>query len=500
MAAAQPAAATAIAAGVEQTLYRIAREHAAPSQLIPTTTTTAALSAPGNSEAPPLPEAAFVARFPVVAVAYSGGLDSSVLLDIAQSFAQRHGVTLLAFHIHHGINEQADAWLAHCEQTCAQRGVRFDARRIALHNSEDSGIEEAARLGRYAALGELCRQHQVSLLLTAHHLDDQAETVLLQLLRGAGVAGLSGMDSANTAAALLGDAQLLIARPLLTLARSDLERYAQAQGITNVEDPSNADTRYARNALRHQVMPVLDASFPGFQHRFSRAARHMQAAQRLLVELAQQDLARCAQGSTLNVPLLAELNADRLDNLLRYWFAERGLRMPSSAWLQELRSQLLEAKSSAQLCVTHPACHIRRHRDRVYLTPRRAPVPEEMEASLFRWNGESQLDMPAYGGTLHIEPALTGIDPDWLRAQPLALAYRSGGERLRIAANRPAKSLKYHYQTLDIPAWERPYLPLVTAAEAMVYAAGIGHDCGVISEGPGRVLLRWQDAYFMAPQ
>ncbi|MDB5990578.1 MAG: tilS [Herbaspirillum sp.] len=438
-----------------------------------------------------------------VALAYSGGIDSSVLLELAALYARERGLTLHAFHIHHGLSPNADAWLAHCAQICAAHGVAFEARRIDLSGASNSGsgIEEAARIHRYAALGALCRKHGAKWLLTAHHQDDQAETVLLQLLRGTGVAGLSGMDAANTAPTLLGSADLTMARPLLQIARSAIERYAQTHAVAHIEDESNTDTRYARNAVRLQVMPLLATLFPGFQQRFTRTAGHAQSAQRLLIELGAQDLKQCLQGDCLDIVEVKKLDADRIDNLLRYWFGVRGMRMPSSAWLSEMRTQLLEAKADAQLCVTHPDCHIRRHRDRVYLTPRRDRDVSEIAAQTFVWAGQRSISFADFEGTLHFDPAGSdeaGIDAQWLREQSCWIRYRSGGERLKLAPNRPTKSVKYHYQAMDIPAWERPYLPIVGfglgTANILLFASGIGMDCAHQQLHGERVRLRWEPA------
>jgi tRNA(Ile)-lysidine synthase len=436
---------------------------------------------------------------PRIAVALSGGLDSSALLHLAHAYAQAHGVALHAFHVHHGLSPNADAWLAHCEQQCASLGIVFEARRIQLQGEKKSGTEAAARKARYAALGALCRAHQVQLLLTAHHLDDQAETVLLQLLRGSGPAGLSGMDAANTAAELLHNADLTMARPLLQASRKQLEAYVQLHGIRYIHDESNDDPRYARNALRHTVMPALAAHFPGFQERFARSAQHAQSATRLLTELAQQDLAATLDGDTLDISRLRALSQDRSYNLLRHWFATRGYSMPSTAWLAEMLTQLLEAKYDAQLLVTHPDCHVRRYRDRLHLTPKLAELEGEREDQFddkpgtgFAWNGETELAFPAYGGVLYFEPAEEGFDPEWLRSQPLLIEFRRGGERLKLAPNRSTRPVKYHYQALNIPAWERGRLPVVKSARDLLFAAGIGMDCQHVGTGAGRVRLRWQ--------
>lgn len=428
-----------------------------------------------------------------IAIAYSGGLDSAALLHLLHAYATQHGLELFAFHVHHGLSANADQWLAHCQQQCVALNITFDARRVQIAHQEKNGVEEAARLSRYAALGEMCRAHDVPLLLTAHHQDDQAETVLLQLLRGSGVAGLSGMDSSNHAADLLGDASLLMGRPLLQLARDDLEKIVIKNAIAFVEDESNLDPRYARNALRHQVMPTLAQHFPGFQQRFARTAQHAQSAQRLLIELAEQDLKQCLDGECLDITKLKNFSADRIDNMLRYWFGVRGVRMPSTSWLNEMRTQLLEAKHDAQLCVTHADCHIRRHRDRVFITPKLDPETLEQPPVAFAWKGEASVHFAEFSGTLFFEQTEQGIAADWLRSQPLTLQLRSGGERLKPAWNRPTKSLKYHYQACDVPAWERERLPLVFAGKQLLFAAGIGMDCHQLSKEVGpHIQFRWQ--------
>ena len=447
----------------------------------------------------------FPSSQPAIAVALSGGLDSMVLLRLAHAYvrdhAREHGLALFAFHVHHGLSPNADAWRQHCADACSALGVQFDARAVDVAKGK-SGIEAAARKARYAALGDMCRAHGVQLLLTAHHLDDQAETVLLQLLRGSGPAGLSGMDAANRAPTLLGDDQLVMARPLLQAARADLEALAQEQGIAWVEDESNSDPRYARNALRHTVMPALAQAFPGFQQRVARSSMHAQSALRVLLDVAAQDLNACLDGDALDLAQLRALSPDRINNVLRHWFAVRRLAMPSTAWMDEMIGQLFSAREDAQLLVVHPDCHVRRHRDRLYLVPKlpilsgmRDPDDEgiiEKHAQAFRWNGEALLAFPDYGGVLHFEEAQRGFDPDWLRAQPLAIDFRKGGERLKLASNRPSRSLKAHFQASGIPAWERTRLPIVSSGIDLLYAAGLGMDCQYLQEGAGRIALRWE--------
>ncbi len=212
-----------------------------------------------------------------------------------------------------------------------------------------------------------------------------------------------------------------------------------------------------------------------------------------MIELAAQDLTQCLDGDCLDITKLKNFSADRIDNMLRYWFGLRGVRMPSTSWLNEMRTQLLEAKHDAQLCVTHADCHIRRHRDRVFITPKLDPETLEQPPVVFEWKGEAAIHFVEFSGTLFFENAEQGIAADWLRSQPLSLQLRSGGERLKPAWNRPTKSLKYHYQACDVPAWERERLPLVFPGKQILFAPGIGIDCHQLSSEVGpHIQFRWQ--------
>ena len=444
--------------------------------------------------------AVVLARMPAgriaIAVAYSGGLDSSALLRLMHDYAQQHAIKLYAFHVHHGLSANANQWLDHCAAECAKNAITFEAQRVQISDTAGSGVEAAARTSRYAALGAMCRKYNAPLLLTAHHQDDQAETVLLQLMRGSGVAGLSGMDIANAAEDLLGGASPIMARPLLSMSRSALATYVTAHGISHIDDDSNGDTRFARNALRHRVMPVLATCFPDFQARVARSATHAQSAQKLLIELAMIDHAQCADGEALVISRMQALGTDRIDNLLRYWFGSCNIRMPSTAWLAEMCEQLFTAKADAQLCVTHADCHVRRHRDRVFITPRGKEIDsDDVPRSCVTWSGASEMAFVELGGTLIFEPAEYGFPVTWLREQALVITLRTGGERLKPAVNRPTRALKYHYQSRDIPAWERERLPVVisTTVKHLLFAAGIGMDCTYFgAAGVPKVALHWR--------
>ncbi len=429
-----------------------------------------------------------------IAVAYSGGLDSSVLLHLAAAHCRDTGIELFAFHVHHGLSPNADSWLAHCHAEAYKLGLRFDARKVALQDVTDHGSEQAARIARYEALAAMCVQHQVRLLLTAHHQDDQAETVLLQLFRGAGLPGLSGMAALHEQHALLGEGAC-IARPLLACSRAELVQYAQAEAIAFIDDESNADTRYRRNAIRQRIAPAIDEHFPGFAATISRSARHLQAAQRLLDELAAMDFSHCAQGPALAIDRFAAWSADRIDNLLRYWLLSQGSAVsPSEAQLSQLRTQALNTPRDQQPELLLGSLRIERRGNLLLAMPRGGDLSPPSSVMQIDWNGEAEIQVPGWQGTLRFERDVAGgIDPQRLRAGPLQLRPRAGGERLKPDTSRPSRTLKNLFQESAVPPQHRVWLPLLYLGDELVFAAGIGHDARMIRAGEG-VRLHWLSA------
>ena len=428
-----------------------------------------------------------------VAIAYSGGLDSSVLLQLATHYCQRHQIKLHAFHVHHGLSPNADEWLRHCEQQAQALGVPFEAVRIDLANVNEAGVEQAARVARYAALGDLCRRHGARLLLTAHHQDDQAETALLQLFRGTGLRGLSGMHDLHDENALIGE-EVMLARPLLQCSRKQLEAYASELQIAYVHDESNTDTRYRRNVIRQQIMPMIDRHYPAAATTIARGSQHWQSAQQLLDELAEIDLANCAEGHALNLSSMAALSEQRIDNLLRYWLLLQGAPYaPSTAQLSQLRMQMLDARADS-----HPSmvlCGFQLQRRAGWLVasaimrgqPPAGPVRVQ-------WRGEREIEIPEWQGSLMFTQAeSTGICPQRLQAHALALQPRTGGERLKPDPARPSRTLKNLFQEAALPAQQRPWLPLAYLDGQLVFAAGLGMDVRH-ADARGGVVLGWRGA------
>ncbi len=427
-----------------------------------------------------------------IALAFSGGLDSTVLLHLASAACKQRGIKLFVFHVHHGLSPNADHWLEHCEAQARQAGLAFVTRHVHINPHDKLGIEQAARLARYHALADMCNTNDVPLLLTAHHQDDQTETVVLQLLRGAGLPGLSAMATLQFENALLG-AGIALARPLLGVTRAHLELWAAMNSIKHIEDESNDDLRFRRNHVRHKLMPLLEQEMPGVQKSMARSARHLQTAQRLLDELAAMDSQSCGDGSSLVIEQLRKLNDKRLDNLLRYWLRCCGAdHYPSDAQLYQLRQQMLRARVDAHPLLSLCGLTLERHAGHL-LARRVEPAPQALPSEiLVRWQGEPEIAIPAWRGRLVFETAVgPGLDRVKLLKGPLRLRPRSGGERLKLDPKRPSRTLKNLFQESDVPARERVWLPLLYLGDELVFAAGLGMDvrAGRASEG---ICLRWQ--------
>lgn len=425
-----------------------------------------------------------------IAIAFSGGLDSSVLLDAAVRTAL--APRLVALHVHHGLSPNADQWLAHCEATARAYGVAFDARRVTLAPDDGAGVEAAAREARYRALDAMCAAHGAQSLWLAQHADDQAETVLLQLLRGAGLAGLAAMAPAREVAC-----GVPRVRPLLNLLRAQLERYAHARHLQWIEDESNADTRYARNALRHDVVPALSAYFPGFRDALARTAAHAASAQRLLDDLARIDLREAEHDdadddATLSHTGLIALDDARALNLLRYWMRSLALPAASTARLADALRQLREIAREGEghaLRVDHAGRTLRCYRGRVFWeTPPTETEPAGAadehggegagrEPVSMTWRGEEVWRLPQWRGSYVFAPA-DASDPDAvpesvLRGGLLVARERAGGERLRDEAANVSRTLKNLFQARGVPAWERD-VPLLYVGGTLLFVPRIG--------------------------
>ena len=390
-------------------------------------------------------------------VAYSGGMDSHVLLYALARLRAVPGFVLHAVHVNHGLQPAAGEWARHCEQICADLDVPCVVEHIHVADLREEGLEAAARRERYACLARHIEPGEV--LLTAHHQDDQAETMLLQLLRGAGVQGLAGM------APLMAFSAGRLARPLLYFPRHALERYARAEGLCWVEDPSNRDLRHGRNLVRHKIFPTLQARWPTAARQLAQAARHAAEAADILEEVARADLGHCQVGQGLQISLLAQLPAPRRRNALRYWIRGCGFQTPSTALLERILALTEHLPRTRHAMIRWGGAELRRYRDMLMLhSPGSAPEP----AGEIIWDGKSPLLLPATGQRLRFAPVSgAGLARTRLEGVTFQVRFRRGGERCRLPGRPHHHKLKKLLQAAGVPPWERARLPLLYVNDAL---------------------------------
>jgi tRNA(Ile)-lysidine synthase len=423
-----------------------------------------------------------------IAVAFSGGVDSTVLSHALLSARRKFsGVRLL--HVDHGLQSASAHWSRHCARLARSWGVRFVALRADIKRERGASQEAAARAARYALLAQALQPDEV--LVTGQHRDDQVETLLLQLFRGAGVAGLAAMP----AIAAFGAGR--IARPLLDTPRAQILEYARANALHWIEDPTNEQTTFGRNFLRLRVMPAIRERWPGVDQAIARSARHMADAQQLLEAQAGGDLARAADGAGLSVAMLRALPSARQRNLMRAFFTRAGLEPPQANWLREILGPMLTASADAQPELKFPDGLIRRRAGRLELEVKSQDLQKirnESASKSWRWKHQRELIVNDAGDALALVADPAGpIDLD--RLPPiLEIKPRRGGEKLRPAPHARTQSLKSLLQAAKIPVDERARLPLLFAGDSLIAAGDRWIDASVAANvnSRHRVRLKWK--------
>jgi tRNA(Ile)-lysidine synthase len=429
--------------------------------------------------------AALVPTFPdtPLCVAFSGGVDSTALLAALADGAR---LPLRALHVNHGLHPGADSWSAHC-QTFARR-LRVPLKIIAIDvpRTRGASLEAQARDARYAALA--CELHAGEILLTAQHADDQLETVLLQLLRGAGLAGLAAMPPL----APFGAGWL--ARPLLERSRAELAAWAARHKLDWIEDATNADERLDRNYLRRQVLPRMRSRWPACARALGRSARHAAQAQRLLEELGRADVNKAADGAALSVTALRALSRERRVNALRVWIGAAGWPLPDARRMNELAGPLIDARADAKPAVAWGALVARRHADRLAAHPAPAALPDG--ELTWAWRKRRKLALPLELGTLALEADVRGPIDLALLPEALTVRWRRGGERLRPRGGGPSRALKSLLQEARVPPAERARLPLIFAGAQLIAVADRWSDASIHARprAARRARIRWRRA------
>jgi len=414
-----------------------------------------------------------------VLVAFSGGLDSTVLLHAIAHGARAHCARLRAMHINHQLHERAPAWETHCAEAARELEIDFCSRFIRIVDRPQEGIEAAARRERYEAFRDVLEPDEV--LVTAHHADDQFETVLLALLRGSGVDGLAAMPALQRFG--LG----WHARPMLDCTRDEIAQWATENSLRWIDDPSNVNSRFDRNYLRHEVLPRLRARWPSAAHSAVRTAAHLGEAAELLESVAAHDLAAASVAGCLKVSALESLTASRRRNLLRYWLHTHDVRAPSTRKLAALEHDMIAAESDRSPCVDWDDIEVRRHRGLLYCARRVPSVPIESEWS---WRARP---VDVGSGLLRAEIAHgRGLSRAKL-ADRLQVKPRIGGEMLRLPGHTHRRELKKLLQETNVLPWWRDRVPLIFSAETLVAVADmwVNADFAAAPEEEG-VQIVWE--------
>ena len=420
-----------------------------------------------------------------ILLALSGGVDSVVLLHLLHHLASRYAWNLSALHVHHGISPHANTWAVFCTELCARYAIPFHVEQVDIAPLREHGIEAAARKLRHAALD----RQSVDFIALAHHMDDQAETLLLQLLRGAGLRGASAMPVVRQRTGF--PTQL---RPLLNVARSELLAYAQLHELQWVEDESNVDEAYPRNFIRHRVLPLLEQHFPAYRITLARSAQHFAEGSDLLDQLAQMDAQDALHGGGLEVASLQALSISRAKNLLRYFLHSLGAPMPQAAQLEGMLQQLCGARRGAAIKFNFGNWQLGRYQGKVYAFP---SLIEPDPGFCLEWHGEASMTLPALGGTLLFEPVIGyGLSLNKLRQATVTVRLRRGAERICLDEKRPTRTLKNILQEQNIPPWQRDRLPLLFCGETLVGIPDVGvQHAFQAEEGEAGVMLRWSTVF-----
>ena len=384
-------------------------------------------------------------------IAFSGGLDSTVLLHAANHVVVSTGHSLAAIHVDHGLHADSGKWRQHCNQFCDQLNIRFENIAVDTKPYLQLGVEGAARAARYQAFES--NLHARDVLLTAHHADDQLETVLLQLFRGSGSSGLAGCAAQRP----LGEALLL--RPLLHVTRADISAYAEQFDLRWLQDPANESMQFDRNYLRHELMPSLHARWPGLHATVSRSAQWQSENAELLDDLAQADLENCQieLQSALPCECLARLSEARQRNLLRWWIRQNGFQVPNAQVMQRIIEDAINSDRDREPCVSWQACEIRKYRNVLYL--QKTLPPHDANRKLM-WNLNEPLELPELDVTL-TSAALKEFGLDIKDINYLQVGFRVGGEVIRPRGRGCQKDLKTLFQEAGVLPWLRNRIPLL---------------------------------------
>lgn len=408
-----------------------------------------------------------VSRSSKIWVAYSGGIDSHVLLHLLARSDQAKLKPIHAIHIDHGLHADSSKWSQHCALVAAELGIEFISIEVDVTDIDTLGLEAAARAARYNAFAQYLTESDV--LLTAQHQQDQAETLLLQLFRGAGPKGLASMASQFQ----LGETS--VHRPFLDIKQSDILSYAQQHQLAWIDDPSNIETRWNRNYIRHNVMPEIEKRWPSAAKTISRSAENCAEASELLMELAQLDLMTIGENNSseyLSIPKLLALSPARRRNLIRHFIELKGLALPSAAVLQRVIDEVCLAKQDSVPMIAYAEVEIRRFQEKLYFM---SPLPEHDTTQILECKNTDDLKINDHITLSWQQTDGQGLNEELITAG-LTVRFRQGGEQIQLPKQSHHKSLKHLFQEWAIPPWQRDRIPLLFSGDRLIAIVGYIFD------------------------
>jgi len=414
-----------------------------------------------------------------VLLGLSGGVDSCVLLHLlAQMQTQLH-FKLKAIHIHHGLSSSADGWLDFCKEKCKLLDIEFYDVKVKINNKSTLGIEGEARKLRYEAI----KKKQKGIVALGHHQNDQAETLMLQLLRGSGLRGLAAMPEF--------DEKRKFWRPMLNIKKELIEKYASEKNIEYIEDESNEDINFDRNFIRKKVLPLIESRYPASIETISRSAINISEGHQINELLALDDSKNVMSedGCYLLIENLNKLPNLRAINLIRCWLSFNDLLMPSKKNIEELFRQVsfIKKDTSLNLKISNDQS-IRAYGDKLFIVN----LKSKLASYNFKWSGQEEIELPNKSKLHFVKTKKGGLSLSKLGVKTLDIKGRTGGEKLKPFSDQPSRSLKYLFQKADIPHWERDQVPLIFANEKLVAVPNLGVQFDYqANDGEEGYQIRW---------
>lgn len=394
-------------------------------------------------------------------LAYSGGVDSHVLLHILATSNYSQLAHLQVIHVDHCLQPESSKWAQHCAKVCAALKLDFQCLTANVSDIANIGVEAAARKARYAAIADFVSPTDV--VLTAQHQHDQAETLLLQLLRGAGPKGLAAMATESQLNAVT------LIRPLLAVSQVDIMAYATEHKLQWIEDPSNVETRFSRNYIRHGLWPLIEQRWPSAAKTLSRSAQHCAEASELMAELAQQDLnLLLIRKESLSITGLLALSLARQRNVLRYYIELLHFTLPSTINLQRIMDEVCLAAADKTPLVSWSGVEVRRYQDALFFM---SPLLPYTLTGITQCNGVEPVNLVTRD-TLRWKQVLGEGLSEKTMSKALSIRFRCGGERIVLSGQQQHKTLKHLFQQWQVPTWQRDRIPLLFCNNELVAIVG----------------------------